>query len=244
MRIKSYGNFGNMNYLYKFKQNILRNKMEVEMSQVTIKVDNAVKKFDKYTVLDHVNITCNKGEICGIVGRNGSGKTVLFKSICGFVKLNEGTITVNGKVMGKDLRVLKKAGIIIEEPGFLRNKSGMKNLEYLYMINNKRDKKYLRSVMENVGLDPYSRKKVGKYSLGMRQRLAIAQATMEDQDIIILDEPMNGLDNHGVQEVREYLLQLKKQGKTILIASHNREDIDVLCDKVYEMDNGRVISEK
>jgi len=98
--------------------------------------------------------------------------------------------------------------------------------------------------MENVGLDPYSRKKVGKYSLGMRQRLAIAQATMEDQDIIILDEPMNGLDNHGVQEVREYLLQLKKQGKTILIASHNREDIDVLCDKVYEMDNGRVISEK
>lgn len=244
MRIKSYGNFGNMNYLYKFKQNILRNKMEVEMSQVTIKVDNAVKKFDKYTVLDHVNITCNKGEICGIVGRNGSGKTVLFKSICGFVKLNEGTITVNGKVMGKDLRVLKKAGIIIEEPVFLRNKSGMKNLEYLYMINNKRDKKYLRSVMENVGLDPYSRKKVGKYSLGMRQRLAIAQATMEDQDIIILDEPMNGLDNHGVQEVREYLLQLKKQGKTILIASHNREDIDVLCDKVYEMDNGRVISEK
>jgi ABC-2 type transport system ATP-binding protein len=218
--------------------------MEVEMSQVTIKVDNAVKKFDKYTILDHVNITCNKGEICGIVGRNGSGKTVLFKSICGFVKLNEGTITVNGKVMGKDLRVLKKAGIIIEEPGFLRNKSGMKNLEYLYMINNKRDKKYLRSVMENVGLDPYSRKKVGKYSLGMRQRLAIAQATMEDQDIIILDEPMNGLDNHGVQEVREYLLQLKKQGKTILIASHNREDIDVLCDKVYEMDNGRVISEK
>ncbi len=244
MRIKSYGNFGNMNYLYKFKQNILRNKMEVEMSQVTIKVDNAVKKFDKYTVLDHVNITCNKGEICGIVGRNGSGKTVLFKSICGFVKLNEGTITVNGKVMGKDMKVLKKAGIIIEEPGFLRNKSGMKNLEYLYMINNKRDKKYLRSVMENVGLDPYSRKKVGKYSLGMRQRLAIAQATMEDQDIIILDEPMNGLDNHGVQEVREYLLQLKKQGKTILIASHNREDIDVLCDKVYEMDNGRVISEK
>lgn len=214
------------------------------MSQVTIKVDNAAKKFDKYTILDHVNITCNKGEICGIVGRNGSGKTVLFKSICGFVKLNEGTITVNGKVMGKDLRVLKKAGIIIEEPGFLRNKSGMKNLEYLYMINNKRDKKYLRSVMENVGLDPYSRKKVGKYSLGMRQRLAIAQATMEDQDIIILDEPMNGLDNHGVQEVREYLLQLKKQGKTILIASHNREDIDVLCDKVYEMDNGRVISEK
>lgn len=214
------------------------------MSQVTIKVDNAVKKFDKYTILDHVNITCNKGEICGIVGRNGSGKTVLFKSICGFVKLNEGTITVNSKVMGKDLRVLKKAGIIIEEPGFLRNKSGMKNLEYLYMINNKRDKKYLRSVMENVGLDPYSRKKVGKYSLGMRQRLAIAQATMEDQDIIILDEPMNGLDNHGVQEVREYLLQLKKQGKTILIASHNREDIDVLCDKVYEMDNGRVISEK
>ena len=214
------------------------------MEKQRIEVNHVFKSFKEKEVLKDVSLTCESGKIYGIVGHNGSGKTVLFKCICGFFYCDRGEIRVNGKCMGKDADMQQNAGIIIEEPGFLRNKSGMKNLEYLYMINNKRDKKYLRSVMENVGLDPYSRKKVGKYSLGMRQRLAIAQATMEDQDIIILDEPMNGLDNHGVQEVREYLLQLKKQGKTILIASHNREDIDVLCDKVYEMDNGRVISEK
>lgn len=208
------------------------------MSEVVINVENATKKFDKYTVLDHVNLQCNRGEICGIVGRNGSGKTVLFKSICGFVKLNEGTIKVNDKVIGKDVSIIKNAGVIIEEPGLLKNKSGLKNLEFLYMINNKLDKKYLCQVMEHVGLDPKSRKHVGKYSMGMRQRLAIAQATMENQDIIILDEPMNGLDNQGVQDMRKFFMELKEQGKTILLASHNREDIDLLCDHVYEMDKG------
>lgn len=211
------------------------------MAEVVIDIENATKRFNKYTVLDHVSLQCEKGEICGIVGRNGSGKTVLFKSICGFIKLNEGTITVNGKIIGKDVNMIKNAGIIIEEPSFLKNKSGIKNLEFLYMINHKLDKKYLQEIMEKVGLDPYSRKKVGKYSMGMRQRLAIAQATMENQDIIILDEPMNGLDNQGVRDMRKFFLELKEQGKTILLASHNHEDIDILCDKVYEMDNGKLI---
>lgn len=211
------------------------------MSRVVINVENATKKFDKYTVLDHVNLQCSEGEICGIVGRNGSGKTVLFKSICGFIKLSEGVITVNKKIIGRDISIIKDAGVIIEEPGFLKNKSGLKNLEYLYMVNNKLDKKYLRQVMEKVGLDSHSRKKVGKYSMGMRQRLAIAQATMENQSILILDEPMNGLDNQGVQDMRKFFLELKAQGKTILLASHNREDIDLLCDKVYEMDRGKIV---
>lgn len=187
-----------------------------------------------------MNLQCYKGEICGIVGRNGSGKTVLFKSICGLVKLNSGEITVNGDVIGKDVSIIKNAGVIIEEPGLLRYKSGMKNLEYLYMINNKLDRKYLMTVMEKVGLDPKSRKKVGKYSMGMRQRLAIGQAIMENPEILILDEPMNGLDNHGVEDMRKIFLELKNMGKTILLASHNREDIDVLCDKVYEMDRGEL----
>lgn len=187
-----------------------------------------------------MNLQCYKGEICGIVGRNGSGKTVLFKSICGLVKLNSGEITVNGDVIGKDISIIKNAGVIIEEPGLLRYKSGMKNLEYLYMINNKLDRKYLMTVMEKVGLDPKSRKKVGKYSMGMRQRLAIGQAIMENPEILILDEPMNGLDNHGVEDMRKIFLELKNMGKTILLASHNREDIDVLCDKVYEMDRGEL----
>ena len=210
------------------------------MNDIVINVKDATKKFEKYTVLNNVILQCYKGEICGIVGRNGSGKTVLFKSICGLVKLNSGEITVNGDVIGKDISIIKNAGVIIEEPGLLRYKSGMKNLEYLYMINNKLDRKYLMTVMEKVGLDPKSRKKVGKYSMGMRQRLAIGQAIMENPEILILDEPMNGLDNHGVEDMRKIFLELKNMGKTILLASHNREDIDVLCDKVYEMDRGEL----
>lgn len=210
------------------------------MNDIVINVKDATKKFEKYTVLNNVNLQCYKGEICRIVGRNGSGKTVLFKSICGLVKLNSGEITVNGDVIGKDISIIKNAGVIIEEPGLLRYKSGMKNLEYLYMINNKLDRKYLMTVMEKVGLDPKSRKKVGKYSMGMRQRLAIGQAIMENPEILILDEPMNGLDNHGVEDMRKIFLELKNMGKTILLASHNREDIDVLCDKVYEMDRGEL----
>ena len=222
------------------------------MNDIVINVKDATKKFEKYTVLNNVNLQCYKvlswisknifdeGKIHGLIGRNGSGKTVLFKSICGLVKLNSGEITVNGDVIGKDVSIIKNAGVIIEEPGLLRYKSGMKNLEYLYMINNKLDRKYLMTVMEKVGLDPKSRKKVGKYSMGMRQRLAIGQAIMENPEILILDEPMNGLDNHGVEDMRKIFLELKNMGKTILLASHNREDIDVLCDKVYEMDRGEL----
>ena len=192
------------------------------------------------TVLNNVNLQCYKGEICGIVGRNGSGKTVLFKSICGLVKLNSGEITVKRICYRKRCKHYKKCRGYYRRTGLLRYKSGMKNLEYLYMINNKLDRKYLMTVMEKVGLDPKSRKKVGKYSMGMRQRLAIGQAIMENPEILILDEPMNGLDNHGVEDMRKIFLELKNIGKTILLASHNREDIDVLCDKVYEMDRGEL----
>jgi len=208
--------------------------------KATIEVCSAKKKFRENEVLKNVDLKCNKGEICGIIGRNGSGKTVLFKAICGFLNLEEGCIRVNGKEMGKEIDMLDYAGIIIEEPAFLRNQSGLKNLDFLYMIRNRRDKKQLCDVMKRVGLDPLSRKRVGNYSMGMRQRLAIAQAIMENQEILILDEPMNGLDNEGVADIRCLLQDLKKEGKTILIASHNKEDIEVLCDIVYEMDGGEL----
>lgn len=210
------------------------------MTDLVISVKNATKRFGKYTVLDNVNLQCYKGEICGIVGRNGSGKTVLFKSICGLVKLDKGEITVNKETIGKDISIIRNTGVIIEEPGLLKYKNGLDNLSYLYMINNKLDKKYLCEVMEKVGLDPKSRKKVGKYSMGMRQRLAIGQAIMENPEILILDEPMNGLDNQGVEDMRKLFLKLKENGKTILLASHSREDIETLCDKVYEMDKGKL----
>lgn len=140
--------------------------------------------------------------------------------------------------MGKDADMLQNAGIIIEEPGFLRQWSGFHNLEFLYTIRNKLNKKYMYSVLEKVGVEPRSKIPVGKYSLGMRQRLAIGQAIMENPDILILDEPMNGLDKNGVQEMRGLFEQMKNEGKLIILASHNREDIDVLCDEVYEMENG------
>lgn len=210
------------------------------MGQYVIEVKNVRKSFGDTRVLDDVSLHCESGRIYGIVGYNGSGKTVLFKCICGFFHVDAGEILVNGKKMGKELDMLENAGIIIEEPGYLRNCSGYKNLDYLYRIRNKPDKKHLYAIMEKVGLDPKSKKHVGHYSLGMRQRLAIAQAVMEDQEILILDEPMNGLDKKGVEEMREFFERLKGEGKLLLLASHNREDINLLCDEVYEMEEGRL----
>lgn len=204
----------------------------------TIEIEHVYKSFKGNRVLEDVSLHCESGHIYGIVGHNGSGKTVLFKCICGFYNCTQGSIKINGKIIGKEIDILPDAGIVIEEPGFVRRWSAYHNLEFLYTIRNKNDKKYLYSVLEKVGLDPLQKKAVGKYSLGMRQRYAIAQAIMENPGILILDEPMNGLDKDGVHEIREMLLQMKSEGKLILLASHNREDIELLCDEVYEMENG------
>lgn len=203
-----------------------------------IEVQNVVKRFRDQVVLKNVSISFEKGKIHGIVGRNGSGKTVLFKCICGLMHPEEGVILVNGKRVGRDVDMPEDIGAIIEAPGFLPNYSGYKNLRFLANIRRKIGKEEILNALKTVGLDPESRKHVGKYSLGMRQRLGIAQAIMEDPEILILDEPMNGLDNAGVQDIRALLLELKAQGKTILLASHNHEDIAALCDTVHEMDGG------
>ena len=208
------------------------------MKDKNIKVKDVCKYFGKTQVLDHVNMECRQGEITGIIGRHGAGKTVLFKIICGLLSLDSGEILINGIKRERQADVLPSVGIIIEEPAFLKKYSGIKNLEYLYMINNKNNRQYLESIMEKVGLDPKSKKHVGKYSMGMRQRLAIAQSIMEEPEFLVLDEPFNGLDIHGVNEMRELFLELKKRGKVILIASHNSEDINILCDNVYSMESG------
>ena len=206
--------------------------------ETCIEVQNVVKRFRDQVVLKNVSISFEKGQIHGIVGRNGSGKTVLFKCICGLMHPEEGVIFVNGKRVGRDVDMPEDIGAIIEAPGFLPNYSGYKNLRFLANIRRKIGKEEILNVLKTVGLDPESRTHVGKYSLGMRQRLGIAQAIMEDPEILILDEPMNGLDNAGVQDIRALLLELKAQGKTILLASHNHEDIAALCDTVHEMDGG------
>ena len=198
-----------------------------------IQVEHAVKEFKEF----------EKGKIYGLVGRNGSGKTVLLKSICGFLPLTSGTIKVEGKVIGKDIEVPENIGIIIEEPGFLPQYSAKKNLKLLALLRNQISDAEIEGTLEKVGLDPKSKKKVGKFSMGMRQRLGIAQAIMENPRILILDEPTNGLDEVGVKEIRKLLLDLKNEERTIIIASHNAEDISTLCDQVYEMDGG-VIRER
>lgn len=203
-----------------------------------IEVNDAVKKFKDVTVLDHVTLKVEKGTICGLVGRNGSGKTVLMKVICGFILPDSGEVVVDGKRIGKDCDFPKDTGVIIENPGFSQYISGAKNLKNLASINKKISNNEITKVMELVGLDAQDKKWVSKYSLGMRQRLGIAQAIMEGQSILILDEPMNGLDQEGVEDMRKLFLELREQGKTILLASHSKEDIAALCDEVYEMEHG------
>lgn len=205
-----------------------------------IVIDKLTKSFKGKTVLEDVNMRLQEGRIYGIVGDNGSGKTVLLKLICGFMKPDSGTVTVNGKVIGKDADFPENTGIIIEAPGFLPNYSGMKNLEYLASIRGKIGKEQIESAMKTVGLDPSSKLRVGKYSLGMKQRLGIAQAIMEDQQLLILDEPMNALDKDAVEEMRRLFLNFKASGKTMLIVSHNEGDISTLCDEVYEFDGARI----
>ena len=203
-----------------------------------IVLENINKSFGKTQVLANVSLELYPGNIYGFVGYNGSGKTVLFKCICGFLTPDSGKIYVKEKLF--ENRVLTEAGIIIENPAFISGKSGYKNLELLYMLNHKRNKRYVSDILEKVGLSPSSLKHVKHYSLGMKQRLAIGQAIMEDPEILVLDEPMNGLDKNGVQEVRKMLLEMKEKGILIILASHNREDIEVLCDEVYEMEAGKV----
>lgn len=207
-------------------------------------IENATKKFGTQTVLNNVSLTLEDGKIYGFVGQNGCGKTVLFNSICGFIYLDRGTITVDGKVIGKDIDIIKDAGIIIESPGFLPNYSAFKNLKFLTMIKDNIGDEQIKSTLISVGLDPESKKVVGKFSLGMRQRLGIAQAIMENPHILILDEPMNGLDKRGVEDIRKILMDLKKKGKLILLASHNPLDIDILCDCVYELDAGTIVNQR
>lgn len=207
-----------------------------------IEIKHVTKRYGKIEVLKDVSLTCESGKIYGLIGRNGSGKTVLLKSICGFVLPTSGEVRVRGQQVGKDVDFPSGIGFIIESPGFLSRESGLQNLMHLASIRGTASMEDVRQSMYTVGLDPDLRKPVGKYSLGMRQRLGIAQAIMENPDILILDEPMNGLDNQGVTDIRQVLKQLRTCGKTILIASHFQEDIALLCDEVYEMDAGIIKS--
>lgn len=200
-----------------------------------IEVDHVYKSFGKEQVLIDVNFSIPPGSIYGVVGNNGSGKTVLMKCICGFMKCDRGKIIVNGRQVGREVDFPDRLGVIIETPGFIPNLTGYKNLKILAALKGRIGKSEIRETLQRVGLDPDMKKPVSKYSLGMRQRLGIAQAIMEDPDVLILDEPFNGLDRYGVVEIRALLKDLKADGKSILLASHNAQDIEELCDHVKDL---------
>ena len=208
------------------------------MSDIAVSVQHITKRFGSDTVLKDVSMELEQGKIHGIIGRNGSGKTVLMKCICGFLRPTEGTVQVFGKTIGKDCDFAPDTGMLIETPGFLPHETGMNNLLWLAKLGKRASKDRVKSLIEMVGLDSALRKPVSQYSLGMRQRLGIAQALLDEPALLILDEPMNGLDKNGVRSIRELLLSLKSQGKTIILASHFAQDIDELCDTVCEMDQG------
>ena len=203
-----------------------------------ISVMNLKMNFGEEQVLKGLSREFEAGKIHGIVGNNGSGKTVLMKCICGFLSPTEGRVVVDGRTIGKDVDFPENIGIIIETPGFLPGLTGIKNLKVLASLKRKIGDEEIRNVIRKVGLDPDLKKPVSKYSLGMRQRLGIAQAIMEVPSILILAEPFNGLDKNGVMQMRKLIKELREEGKTIILASHNQADIDELCDTVCEMDAG------
>lgn len=207
---------------------------------MSIQCTNITKKYGSQTVLKDVTVSFEDGKIHGLVGRNGSGKTMLMKCICGYVRPDEGRVIVNEQQVGADIEFPPSMGLMLETPGFLPQFSGRFNLSMLYAIRNHPNPQIIRKAMETVGLDPDSRKHVGHYSLGMRQRLGIAQALMESPDLLILDEPFNGLDEIGVHDIRSLLIKLREEGKTIILSSHYAQDIDMLCDTVHEMTSGTI----
>ena len=203
-----------------------------------IAINHVTKSFGSERVLRDVSLNLRAGAIHGIIGRNGSGKTVLMKCICGFMQPNQGDIRVFDKQVGRDCDFAPDTGMLIETPGFLPHETGLNNLMWLARLGKRASRARVKELIALVGLDPALRKPVSQYSLGMRQRLGIAQALLDDPKLLILDEPMNGLDKTGVRDIRDLLLRLRGEGRTILLASHFAQDVDELCDTVSEMDQG------
>lgn len=207
---------------------------------VVIKLKNINKSYKGIKVLNNINLEINSGKTIGIIGANGSGKSVLFKTICGFIAPDTGDVYIRGLKLGDKIDFPEDVGIFINEPGYMSLFTGFMNLKFLADINKKIDINKIRSTMIKVGLDPDNDVKVKDYSLGMKQKLGIAQAIMEEQDILILDEPFNALDYKTYDDIKSIIKSLQDEGKTILLTSHNFNDIDQLCDDIYIINNGEL----
>lgn len=207
---------------------------------MVIKLTNVSKVIKKAKVLDNVNLELTSGKVYGLKGKNGSGKTMLMRVICGLISATEGTVEIDGKILGKDMTFPDSVGVLIENPAFIGNYTGFKNLKVLASIQNRVDDEHIREVIRQVGLDPDDKRTYRKYSLGMKQKLGIA-AYMENPDLIILDEPINALDEAGAKQVHEILEEQKKRGALIIIACHDKEELEMLSDEIIEISEGRII---
>ena len=208
-----------------------------------IAINNYTKKIKKRTVLDNINLTFDKGKIYGLVGKNGCGKTMLLRGICGFITASQGEIIINNIKVGNG-KFAPSFGTVIENTELYNNLTAFENLSLLSSFSTNRvDKEVINYWIKRFGLEPTSKKKYGEFSLGMRQRLSLAQAFMEQPELIVLDEPTNALDEKGIKEFHEIALEAKNDGATIIIASHSKEDIDILCDKIFCMENGKITKE-
>lgn len=205
-----------------------------------IKIENYSKKIKDTVVLENINMVLNDGMIYGIQGENGSGKTMLMRGICGLIKGSEGCITIDGKVIGKDISFPEDIGVLIENPSFIPKYTGYKNLKLVADIQGKVDKEEIIKTLQKVGLKPNDKRTYKKYSLGMKQRLGIACAIMGTPKLIILDEPFNGLDEKGVLQIRDVIKGLKQKNCIVIVACHDKEQLEYLSDKIYVIKEGKL----
>lgn len=209
-----------------------------------IKIEGLCKRIKDAVILDHVSMTLTPGKIYGFRGKNGCGKTMLMRAISGLLIPDEGTVVINGKTLHKDIAFPESMGILIENPSFLPQYTGYKNLKMLSELSKGISDEDIRLALIRVSLDPDDRRTYKKYSLGMKQKLGIANAIMGEPDVIILDEPINALDEDTVRQIKRVLLELRDQDKLIIIACHDREELEYLSDIIFEMDKGRIIDRK
>lgn len=211
-----------------------------------ISIKNVTKTLSGNRVLDCINLDLQSGMIYGFVGKNGSGKTMLMRAICGLIVPTSGEIAIDGQILGKKISFPQSVGALIENPGFISSYTGYKNLKYLAQIQNIASERDILNAMKVVGLDPYDKKKYRKFSLGMKQKLGIAAAIMENPKLLILDEPFNALDEETVPKIREIIYNFKKGGSLVILACHDKSEIDMLCDVVIEIKSGKItnISER
>ena len=227
--------------LKKLTKRLLKTHGGYKMS-TTIRVEHYCKTIKKVTILDDINVTFESGKVYGLKGKNGSGKTMLMRAISGLILPTSGAVYINDQQLGKEISFPPSIGMLLENPAFVNNYTGFKNLKVLASIQNRIDDDKIRKAIEKVGLDPDDKRTFKKYSLGMKQKLGIAAAVMEEPDIIILDEPINALDEASVENVRNILANQKERGAIIIIACHDKTELETLSDEIIEISDGKIVN--